>query len=166
MYRLIIVALLLIVVLPSSIQIRAQDKSKCDSGAVIKVANALKSTGDSKKDVDALLKLAADIDKLNVVCNGMQYKGDSPKIVGPLKLAAGTYKTIVTTSGLFFAKIIDDESCLVGFNPFLYSLTYGEARRGAESQFRLKDDCEISIQPTNVTAPWTLVILQQSSAQQ
>lgn len=68
MNRLMIIALLLIVALPSSIQTHAQGAPKCDPTPLIKQAAALKSSKDAKKDMESLAALAKDIESMQLLC--------------------------------------------------------------------------------------------------
>jgi hypothetical protein len=93
----IVTLLIVLVVVASSVPTAAQTtKPKCDPAAVIAKANALKSGGDAKKDVQALVALQAEISQLNLMCNGMVLSGKTSKVLDPITLPSATYRVKVT----------------------------------------------------------------------
>src|SRR5690242_20483932 len=98
-FALVIVLLCTVFPLVFFSQATAQtDRPKCDPGAVIKTANSMKVTGNSKTDLEALMKLEVSIHAANIACNGMTWSGNSAKLIGPFELASGVYKVSVTTT--------------------------------------------------------------------
>lgn len=158
MYRLIVVALLLIVVLPFSIQTRAQDTPKCDSSAIIKAANGLKSSGDAKKDLPTLLKLADDIHAAEIACNGFTFTGKGVKVAGPFVLPKGFYKITAITKGYLNvqAKSLTGSDCKPGEEQYLFNLSQGQGDPSAEATLNIDADCRIVLEMSNSREAWKI----------
>ncbi len=127
----------------------------CKPAALIEKAAKLTSSKDDKKDLDALLKLAADISAQNIACNGLKFSGSGNKLLGPFDLPEGTWKLTVTTKGYFIAKAktisgeCDDDT----ISSFLFMS--GQASDGAGEVVESKG-CRLTIAISNISAPWTL----------
>jgi hypothetical protein len=139
--------------------IAQENKSACDPGAVIRKANGLTTKGDNKADMEALMKLAADIQAQNVSCSGYTFTGKSSKLIGPFELPKGNYKTTLTTRNRFTARLsVLNGQCQGSSNSAsYYSMSAGEALNGAEAVIR-SEGCRLVIETSDVRAPWTLTI--------
>src|SRR5262245_13110638 len=83
---------ILILVVSSSVSSRAQDKTKCNAADVLSMASSLKSSGDDKKDMDALIKLSQDISAANIACNGFTWSGKGAVVTDPFNIPKGNYR--------------------------------------------------------------------------
>ncbi len=160
--RLLLTAVMLLVALLAfgSTLINAQDsKSACDPGSVIRKANGLTAKGENKADMDTLLRLATDIQAQNLACSGYTFTGNSSKLVGPLDLPKGNYKTTLTSRGRFTARLsVLSGQCQGSSNTAsFYSITAGEASTGAEAVIK-SEGCRLVIETSNVRGAWTLTI--------
>ncbi len=149
----------------ASPQVDAQgDKPTCDPSAVIKKAAALTSTGDAKKDMAALNALGDQIRVANIACNGMTFQKSGAKIVGPIDLPAGTFKTTVTTKSMgFIAELrVTKGSCTasgtMGASGYLYLVMNIEQKQVEEENLIDSQGCTAIIVTSNVTGDWTLTI--------
>ncbi len=114
---------------------------------------------DNKADMEALMKLAADIQAQNVACSGYTFTGNSSKLIGPLELPRGNYKTVLTTRGRFTGRLNVLSGACEGSSRTAnyYSITSGEATNGAEAVIR-SDGCRLVIESSDVRGVWTLTI--------
>lgn len=99
----ILLAFVLLVLSGLSIPVAAQGPTPtpnpdCKPADVITRAAALKSTGDNKQDMDALIKLAADIETANIACNGFSWSGTGAMVTDPFILPKGAYRMKLTVS--------------------------------------------------------------------
>jgi hypothetical protein len=134
------------------------DKPKCDPAAVIKKASALKSSGDVKKDMDALVKLQIDIATANIACNGMTFEGKGAKIIGPFDIPKGDYRVTLKTNGFFSANLkVRDGTCEGGTFGLLFNIFSGGANSGTEALIT-SEGCKAIIETSNVTESWKLTI--------
>jgi hypothetical protein len=140
-----------------SFPVAAQDKTSCEPAALIKQLATLKSTGDSAKDIAALLKIKKQIDAQYIACNGMTWTARAAKILGPFELPKGAYKSILTTKGYFIGEFaaIEGECEVVG--SIFYNIFEGQANDGSE-QLLTSQGCTAVIKTSNVSASWTLTI--------
>lgn len=129
----------------------------CDVSAVIASANALKSSGDQKKDWAALNKLGSAISQANIACNGYTFNGKAGKVIGPLDFKQGVYKAVATTKGYFITnpKPIGKE-CGETFDGPTLDMNKTSGTDTEEAVLTVPRDCRMAIEVKNVTAPWTL----------
>ena len=128
------------------------NEPKCDPAAVIKQAAALTSTGDTTKDMAALLKLQNDISAANIACNGMTFSGIGSKVVDPFVLSKGTFKVILDSalqSGVIEIDGISPDHCA------------GGTLSGKHKETLVKvydDDCKIAIEVNTFgdTVSWAI----------
>ncbi len=144
----------------------AQDKPKCDPAAVIKMANALKSGGNSEADMTALIKLQTAISEANIACNGMKFSGNSAKLIGPFDLPAGIYRVTVTTTSHFFAELkVLSGKCDTGhgFDTILLVVVNIDGTKRSDEAILQSEGCNLVIKTSDILKPWQLTIepLQQ-----
>ncbi len=158
MNRLIVIALLLIVVLPFSIQTQAQDKVTCDLAPVIKAANSFKTSGDVKKDLPTMLKLAEDIHAANIACNGLTFTGKGNKVIGPFILPKALYKITAVTKGYLILgwQSMTGSDCEPSKDGTIFSIGRGEGDTGAESTFDVQANCRLLLKTSNASADWKI----------
>lgn len=70
----------------------AQQEATCDLPAVFKAASDLKSTGDDKTDMAALLTLRDQISAANIACAGLTFEGVGAAVLDPFNLPPGSYR--------------------------------------------------------------------------
>jgi hypothetical protein len=135
------------------------DRPDCNPADLITQAAALISAGDDEKDLTALLELSQQISAENIACNGFKFEGANAKLIGPFDLPDGLYKTTVTTTGYFAAKlkVLSGKCDTGGRSTLLYNLSDGNADTGAEAMLQ-SEGCRLVIQTENVSEPWTLTI--------
>jgi hypothetical protein len=103
-FKALLLLVLLALILPSSQPIAAQTaKPGCDPAALLAAMSALKSSGDNTKDWQTLQAISAAISNMNVICNGLVFKGKGNKVLDPFILPAGTYRLTVKTKQAFIA---------------------------------------------------------------
>jgi hypothetical protein len=173
MKRLTLLTILLCAVLPlmlSTQQAVAQtDKATCDPAAILNKVASLKSTGDSSGDMDALVMLAKDIQKMHALCDGHVIAGRGNKVIPPVLLKAGSYRVSVETTRAFSLKAIssEGEECLIDHIwgtesgdtdvPFIKT-GFSEKPPLSEAPLVAAKDCQVVFQVERSSAPWTLII--------
>jgi hypothetical protein len=135
-----------------------QQKADCKPGDLFTQAGMLKSSGDSTKDIQTLLKFADAIQAQNIACNGMVFTGSKGSVIGPLELPKGTYKVTVKTKGFFISKskILNGEcGGMFGLSFYIFE---GSANDGEEKLFE-SQGCKMAIETSNVSASYTITIV-------
>ena len=156
----VIVALIVVALVTFAAPTTAQEgKSACDPKSVITKANGMTMKGDNRADMESLMKLAADIQAQNIACSGYTFTGNSSKLIGPLELPKGNYKTVLTTRGRFTGRLNVLSGACEGSSRTAnyYSITSAEAINGAEAVIR-SDGCRLVIESSDVRGAWTLTI--------
>ena len=128
------------------------EQPKCDPAAVIKQAAALTSTGDTTKDMEALLKLQNDISAANIACNGMTFTGKGTKVLDPFVLPKGVYRVT-----LDFAA----EASLVTFESIAPEYCITETPLSDSTKQKIahaSEDCKMTIEVRAYKDPsvWTI----------
>lgn len=148
------------IALPAASTNAQKAKAKCDPSAVLKKAAALKSSGDGKKDMVALNKIAAEIHAHNALCNGYTFTGKGEKIVPAFILPKGLWKVTAKSPGYL---IVDARSlegvgseCEAGKVVGLFNLDREQATEGAETSFDIEVDCRMILEVSNTRTNWTI----------
>lgn len=82
-------------------------------------------------------------------------------MIGPIDIAAGTYRATATTAGFIIVQVNPTAGeCgvamgLIGYSPGLFIISQGQAANGAEAIFT-SESCTALIEVSNVQGPWTL----------
>jgi hypothetical protein len=156
----VVISVALLALCESTTPINAQDnKTACDPSALIRKANGLTMKGDNKADMETLMKLVADIQAMNNTCSGFTFTGNSSKLIGPLEIPKGNYKTVITTRGRFTGRLnVLSGSCEGSSRTAnYYGITSAEAINGAEAVIR-SDGCRMVLETSDVRGAWTLSI--------
>lgn len=137
-----------------------KDLTICQPGnAITRIKTEASVSGDKKTDLLMLTIMKQLIDTQLLACTGLNFKGTlSMKLIGPFDLPAGEWKATLTTPGFAIMQMkVINGSCSLdgGFGDFLYNITGGQATDGAEILMK-SGGCTIAIQPSNISAPWTL----------
>lgn len=155
---------LLIVVVSVFIAVRstsalAQTAPKCDTAAVFTQANALKSTGDAKKDIATLLKLSAAIDAQNIACNGFTFSAKVRKVFPSFELPKGVYKMTAATNG-FIILDLNPLSGECGEGQYFDTSIFNEsASPNAKYEALIySNGCKAIITTDNTSAPYVITI--------
>jgi hypothetical protein len=158
--RIVFLMILVIVSLASASRSTAQDtKPTCDPGAVIDKAAALKSSGNQKKDIAALLALRDEISSADIACNGMTFSGEGTRILGPVVLKKGLYKITVTTKGNFklYDLSMSGSTCKANITTSLIDEFRPDTEYKAESVENISsEDCKLIFQTGGSGLPWTI----------
>jgi hypothetical protein len=165
MIRLLTVVLLGLVFLSQSgIPTAAQtDKPECDPGKVIAKAANLKSSGDKTADMDALIKLRDEIGAANIACNGLTFKGDSAKVIGPFVLSPALYKLAVKTkeSIILKARSMAGSDCKQDVEGILFNdlrLSADKPDIDAEATWDVQLSCRVILEIVNSRNAWTITL--------
>lgn len=87
--------LTLVCLLIASTPAQSQDKAACDLAPAFRSAQSLKPTGDTDKDVAALMALQDAITAAHIVCKGLTFSGQGSQVLRPFDLPAGMYKMVL-----------------------------------------------------------------------
>lgn len=118
---------------------------------------ALVADARATDDLTLLLEAVDEIARLEAACNGLEWRGAGPEVIGPVELPAGVYRVHARTEGFMAAKIevIDGECQTSVMGLFLASA--GELSDGGEAVLR-SDGCTAVVALSNVTDPWEVWI--------
>jgi hypothetical protein len=171
MRRLIFLAFLVIVVIsvlaiqPTNAQTPTPTPtSDCKPSTVISRATALRTSGDPRRDLELLNNLMADIQALNVSCNGLRFSGRGNKVLGPFALPVALYRVTARTTGdlsVDFQSVSrgDCGTGSVGSSKInLLSLSRGQGDNGAEAAMDIRFDCKAVFITSNSRDTWTLTV--------
>ncbi len=159
MRRVVLVITLILVVVTLIHPAQAQTaKPVCDPAAVIKQAAALASTGDTAKDMKALISLRDAISAANIACNGMTFEGKGSKVIGPFEVAQGFYKGTITGGGMLMASVEAVRDCGESYEAPDMLLTKTTDNEASEATMKVKKTCTIVIEVSIATGPWKITL--------
>ncbi|MCC7448290.1 MAG: hypothetical protein IT324_12795 [Anaerolineae bacterium] len=169
MHRLFYLAFLVVVVLsglavqPSRAQTPTptQLAPDCKPATVINKAAALRTSGDPRRDLDLLNTLMADIQAMNVSCNGLRFNGRGNKVLGPFALPVALYRVTARTNGDLTVDLqaVARGDCGTGGNKInLLTLLRGQGDQGAEAALDIRFDCKAVFVTSNSRDSWTLTV--------
>lgn len=172
------VTLVLIIVLAVFAPLRAQDTpitlpEDC-SEATVKSAVALVKTAadamdkmvadgqtiDAIRITDIMEGLKVYVGMLRAQCDGLSFRGEGGKVIGPIQIPKGVYRAFARTEGYIIVHVNPlDGNCGQGSGSFLtaglFSATKEEASKGTESLLT-SEGCSAILEISNVQAPWLL----------
>jgi hypothetical protein len=128
-----------------------------DFDAMTETVSALVTDARETHDLRLLLEAADEIARLEAACNGLEWRGAGPQVLGPVDLPAGVYRVHARTEGFLAARIevIDGECETSVMGLFLASA--GDLSDGGEAALR-SDGCTAVVALSNVSAPWEVWI--------
>jgi len=169
MRRLIFLAFFVIVVIsvlavqPTNAQTPTptQNAPDCKPSTVISKAAALRTSGDPRRDLELLNTLMADIQAMNVSCNGLRFNGRGNKVLGPFTLPVALYRVTARTTGDLTVDLqsVARGDCGTGGNKItLLTLNRGQGDNGAEAALDIRFDCKAVFVTSNSRDTWTLTV--------
>jgi len=161
MRRYFAISLLLLLMLPSAPAFVSAQAADCNPTPLYAQAATLKSSGDAKRDIDALMEFSDDVRQANIACNGFKFEGKSNQVIGPLDLAQGTWLVTLTTKTTFALHgTLLDGKCTKGgsaIDDFIFGATTGTAAEGMGVVIK-SDGCRVLLTTEYASSPWTLTL--------
>jgi hypothetical protein len=160
---LVFASLIITAVLPLSAQ-DADAKFTCDStnvssflDKIIEVATAAKKEGDPQKALDLLVPFSNGLDYRLAACAKLNFSGtgEEQPVLGPLEIPDGVYRVTVKTDG-YFSLQMDTISGNCGDEKYLFLITKGDAKNGAQIVLKPSDQCKALLTVSNASDPWQL----------
>lgn len=111
---------------------------------------------DPAAALNIITDLSSSADLIYAQCHGLEFEGDSDRVLGPVMFPDGFFRATVTTEGYFIAEIVPvSGTCETARFGGLFNVSSGDATNGAESLLTT-EGCTALIQTSIVNAPWTL----------
>ena len=97
---------------------------RCNPTAVYEYMQTLKATGETSKDLAALVKLQQTITAQNIACNGYIFEGKGVGIVKPFTLPKGSYilRFNAAAGSIYITAKVLSGKCADGLNAFTVSM--------------------------------------------
>ena len=152
---------------PTLAQNTPSDEMKCDLPTLqklidtyIETLKTVKAKETDPKQISNDLQLIANIaNSQRAACDGLSFSGSDSKLIGPVTIPAGTYRAKATTTGYIIVDVTAvDGQCGAGSrgtSEGLFSLSSGEADKGAEALFTSKG-CTALIELSLIDTDWQL----------
>jgi len=164
MYRLVIVFLVCLLMLPGIVSAQDGDELQCsdsDIAAAIDLAVAQLQEAKSQEASAALASTVAVKEmfaELNAQCLGMTFSGTAGTVHGPVTVPEGIYRIIVTADRYFImSSIVLEGACSHSYadEVAIFNEMQGAGEFTAEKVFR-SDGCSAIFETSNIHGPYTV----------
>lgn len=141
----------------------------CNPAAVMSKAAALKTSGDNKKDMQALYAISQQITDAGIACDGIVFKGNGSKVLDSFAILQGKYKISALVTGYFSLKGEPTQENDCGLKSYDWpSLSGGSVATAdakgkpetVENTFTIKDDCRLILKTSFIgtAGTWAITI--------